>query len=105
MASNGITDQHTADLDLPYRKESPSGALISHAKLHLSMPFKPRYAAYLSESIPTSTASLSDCTTLASSSEDARHNAVDVIEMVSERMERIFDPIRMDRILANQAQT
>lgn len=106
MASNGITDQHTTDPDLLYLKESPSITLISNTELQLSRPLKPRYAAYLSGgSAPTSTASLSDCITLTSSSRDARHSAVGVIEMVSERMDRIFDPIVMERMLADQART
>lgn len=33
------------------------------------------------------------------------HPSVDVVDMLSEKMNNAFDPIRMDRSLANQAQT
>jgi hypothetical protein len=33
------------------------------------------------------------------------HPGVDVVDMLSEKMHSAFDPIRMDRSLANQAQT
>jgi hypothetical protein len=33
------------------------------------------------------------------------HSGVDVVDMLSERMNSAFDPIRMDKSLARQAQT
>lgn len=37
--------------------------------------------------------------------ESCAHSGVDVVDMLSEKMNSAFDPIRMDRSLANQAQT
>ena len=95
--------------------------------LPITMPSKTPAYNYTVSRVPMSPPEMSDSSTYGGSRSSGRsysarssdyaasqssdydsynpHSGVDVVDMLSERMNSAFDPIRMDKSLARQAQT
>ena len=91
----------------------------SHKTLPITMPSKTPPYHYPLSRVALSPPEMSDSSTYSASRSSGRSysarssdydsynsaSGVDVVEMLSERMNTAFDPIRMDQSLARQAQT
>ena len=75
------------------------------SRVAMSPPEASDSSTYDSRSGRSYSARSRDCRSDDYDSYGSGRDGVDVADMLSERMERAFDPIRMDRSLAKQAQS
>lgn len=109
------------------RRQHYAYAPAPHKALPITMPSKAPAGYYPVSRVAMSPAEVSDASTVGGSRTSASYSAnsssyagsaseydtsssgsypsVDVVDMLSDRMNSAFDPIRMDKALATQAQT